>query len=144
TPEQFLDLNWNVGSWKDEPDMVQESCPYIGTACAPQDFDIWSQRNMNLASEDAPAPRVEADPGAIEAAYTSGLVFHGDIEIPVIDWRPYLEPWLDMHNAHQSFAARQRLLDHDGDASNQVIWFTAGDQPRQAPQVEEAFEVMDE
>ena len=29
-----------------------------------------------------------------------------------------------MHNSHQSFAARQRMLNYDGDASNQVIWFT--------------------
>ncbi len=29
-----------------------------------------------------------------------------------------------MHNSHQSFAERQRMLDRDGDASNQVIWFT--------------------
>ena len=29
-----------------------------------------------------------------------------------------------MHNTHQSFASRQRMLDADGDASNQVIWFT--------------------
>jgi hypothetical protein len=30
-----------------------------------------------------------------------------------------------MHNSHQSFAAWQRMLNFDGDASNQVIWFTA-------------------
>ena len=36
-----------------------------------------------------------------------------------------------MHNSHQSFAARQRLLNYDDDASNQVIWFTAV--PRPAP-----------
>ena len=29
-----------------------------------------------------------------------------------------------MHNSHQSFASRQRMLDHDGNASNQVIWFS--------------------
>ena len=29
-----------------------------------------------------------------------------------------------MHNSHQSFASRQRMLDHDGRASNQVIWFS--------------------
>src|SRR5207244_1723022 len=46
------------------------------------------------------------------------------IDIPLIDWRHYLEPFLDMHHAHQSFAARQRMLNYDGDASNQVIWFT--------------------
>jgi hypothetical protein len=28
-----------------------------------------------------------------------------------------------MHNSHQSFAARKRMLNYDGDASNQVIWF---------------------
>ena len=36
-----------------------------------------------------------------------------------------------MHNSHQSFAARQRLLNYDGDASNQLIWFT--DAPPRAP-----------
>jgi hypothetical protein len=29
-----------------------------------------------------------------------------------------------MHHSHQSFATRKRMLNHDGDASNQVIWFT--------------------
>ena len=147
TPQQFLDLNWSVGSWKDEEQMVQEVCPYVSTdpkVCGQIGVDVWSQRNMNLATDDAPAPRAEADPGAIEAAYTSGLVFHGDIEIPVIDWRPYLEPWLDMHNAHQSFAVRQRLLDHDGDASNQVIWFTMGREDGEFDQRPMAFEVMDQ
>ncbi len=123
--------------------MVQEGCPYIRQLCAVGDIDIWSERNMNLATADAPAPRAEADPGAIEAAYTSGLVFHGDIDIPIIDWRPYLEPVLDMHNSHQSFAARQRMLDHDGDASNQVIWFT-GAEGGEYNQVPLALQVMDE
>ena len=72
-----------------------------------------------------PAPRHEGDRKAQYAAYRSGMVFRGKLDIPVIDWRHYLEPLLDMHNSHQSFAARQRLLNYDGDASNQVIWFTA-------------------
>ena len=29
----------------------------------------------------------------------------------MIDWRHYLEEELDMHNSHQSFASRQRMLD---------------------------------
>ena len=33
TPEQFLDLNANVGSWKASKDMVQEGCPYVPAAC---------------------------------------------------------------------------------------------------------------
>ena len=28
-----------------------------------------------------------------------------------------------MHNSHQSFVSRRRMLDYDGNASNQVIWF---------------------
>ncbi len=73
------------------------------------------------------------------------MVNRGDVQIPMIDWRNYLERELDMHNSHQSFAARQRLLDFDGDASNQVIWFTdvdfEGDRFDQTPM---AFEVIDE
>ena len=58
----------------------------------------------------------EGDRKAQHAAYESGLVFRGKLDIPVIDWRHYLEPFLDMHNSHQSFASRQRLLNYDGDA----------------------------
>ncbi len=76
----------------------------------------------------------------MNAAYREGLYFDGDIDIPIIDWRPYLEERLDMHNSHQSFASRQRMLDHDGRASNQVIWFSQPDDSR----ILEAFGVMDE
>ena len=76
----------------------------------------------------------------MNAAYREGLYFDGDIDIPIIDWRPYLEERLDMHNSHQSFASRQRMLDHDGRASNQVIWFSGPDDSR----ILEAFGVMDE
>jgi Tannase-like family of unknown function (DUF6351) len=61
---------------------------------------------------------------AANAAYTLGIVFRGDIDIPVIDWRHYLQHRLDMHNSHPSFASRKRMLNFDGDASHQVIWFT--------------------
>ena len=140
--DEFLDLNAQVGSWKNEPDMVQEGCPWFLPLCpAPADLiglspipdiypnliDPWSWRNMALSPDwgATPAPRREADPDAIERAYEHGLVNHGDVQIPLIDWRNYLEGELNMHNSHQSFASRQRLLNYDGDASNQVIWFTA-------------------
>jgi hypothetical protein len=144
--DEFLALNAMAGGWKNQPEMVQEGCPFVGP-CTPDTVDVWSMRNQTFDPDDpfAIAPRTEADPGAIEAAYTSGLVNHGDVEIPVIDWRNYLERELDMHNSHQSFAARQRLLNWDGDASNQVIWFTdvALNGPR-FDQTPMAFEVIDE
>ncbi|MEN8237660.1 MAG: DUF6351 family protein [Actinomycetota bacterium] len=162
TPEQFLDLNANAGSWKNEPDMVQEGCPFIEAFCPdpadlaglepfpdiwPNLIDPWSVRNMNLSPDGGitPAPRVTADAGAVEAAYTHGHVNIGDIDIPMIDWRNYLERELDMHNSHQSFASRQRLLNFDGDASNQVVWFTdVADGVETFDQTPMAFEVIDE
>ena len=144
--DEFLDLNANVGSWKEAKDMVQEGCPYILTAC-PVDVDVWSAGNMNLSPDGGltPAPRRRGDRQAQHAAYRSGMVFRGKIDIPLIDWRHYLEPFLDMHHSHQSFAARQRMLNHGGDAANQVIWFTdarpAGPQFDQTPL---ALRVIDE
>jgi hypothetical protein len=144
TPAEFLKLNATVGSWKDPQDMVQEGRPFIPNA--PGAADPYSARNMNLSPDGGvtPAPRREGDVAAMRAAYRSGTVFDGDIDIPLIDWRHYLEEELDMHNSHQSFASRQRMLDHDGDASNQVIWFTDARPARAADQTPEAFEVMDE
>src|SRR5918994_3933598 len=123
TAEQFLDLNANVGSWKPSHEMVQEVCPFVSTSpavCAVIGVDVWSSRNMNLSPDGGatPAARREGNQEAGYAAYRSGMVFRGKLDIPVIDWRHYLEDELDMHNSHQSFAARQRLLNYDGDASN--------------------------
>ncbi len=146
TPEEFLVLNAQVGGWKNEPDMVQEGCPFFPPGCTDLSrWDPWSVRNQ-LKSPDGvtPASRTTGDLLAMHAAYESGLVFMGDIDIPVIDWRHYLEDFLDMHNSHQSFAARQRMLDADGDASNQVVWFTGAPGGPQFDQTPEAFAVIDE
>ncbi|WP_111657978.1 DUF6351 family protein [Isoalcanivorax indicus] len=128
TGEEFLDLNAKVGGWKHPSEMVQEGFPFIGSIgdvqSNPSHFDPWSRRNMNLSAGDTPAPRTEGDILAMNAAYESGMVFQGHADIPLIDWRPYLEEVLDMHNVHQSFALRQRMLDAVGHHDNQVIWFT--------------------
>ncbi|MGH9004573.1 MAG: DUF6351 family protein, partial [Acidimicrobiia bacterium] len=145
TPAEFLDLNAQVGSWKETGDMVPEGFPFEGPL-TPENFDPWSSRNMNLSPDGGatPAPRRVGDPDAMAAAYTSGMEFQGDIDIPVIDWRHYLEDELDMHNTQQSFAARQRMLNADGDASNQVIWFTDARPAVAFDQTPMAFGVIDE
>ncbi len=144
TPAEFLKLNGTVGGWKNEPDMVQEGFPFLPGA-PPATFDPWSRRNQVFSLDPlaSPAARNEGDLLAMNAVYESGLVFRGDIDIPIIDWRHYLEPVLDMHNSHQSFASRQRMLNADGDASNQVIWFTNG-VPLLYDQTPEALDVIDE
>jgi Tannase-like family of unknown function (DUF6351) len=149
-PDEFLDLNANAGAWKEAKDMVQEGCPFLPvppSLCPTIGIDVWSARNMRLSPDGGatPAPRREGNREAQHAAYRSGMVFRGKIDIPLIDWRHYLEPFLDMHNSHQSFAARQRMLNFDGDASNQVVWFTdarpAGPEFDQTPM---ALDVIDE
>ncbi len=145
TPAEFLDLNAGVGGWKRTSEMVPEGFPFAGDLTF-ENFDPWSSRNMNLSPDGGvtPAPRTEGDRAAMNAAYTSGMEFQGDIDIPVIDWRHYLEDELDMHHSHQSFASRQRMLNADGDASNQVVWFTDARPARAFDQTPMAFEVIDE
>jgi Tannase-like family of unknown function (DUF6351) len=145
TPAEFLDLNAQIGSWKDSSEMVTEGFPFVG-AFSPAAFDPWSSRQMQLSPDGgaSPAPRREGDLDAMHAAYTSGQVFDGDIDIPIIDWRHYLEDELDMHHSHQSFAARQRIIDKNGNADNQVIWFTDARPAVAFDQTPMAFEVIDD
>lgn len=145
TPAEFLDLNRKIGGWKHPSEMVQEGFPFLG-AFDPANFDPWSRRNMNLApAPDQPAPRTRGDSRAQRAAYSSGMVFGGRLEIPTIDHRQYLERELDMHNAHQSFAVRQRMREEMGHSRHLVIWFTdtMPGQPK-ASQTLDAVAVMDE
>ncbi len=143
TPAEFLKLNAVIGGWKNEPDMLQEGSPFFPPHNS-ANWDPWSYRNQVFSTTPIPAPRTVGNLEAMRAVYKAGLVFMGKIDIPVIDWRLYLEDELDMHNSHQSFAARQRVRDGRGNSDNQVIWFTdyvSGDRFDQTP---EALEVMDE
>jgi hypothetical protein len=152
TPAEFLDVNAKVGGWKQPKQMVQEGFPLLpGITPAmviadPTLFDPWSRRNMNLAADAAtPAPRTEGDLLAMRAAYASGMVFDGQIPLPTIDHRQYMERELDMHNTHQSFAVRKRVLQKMGTSEHLVIWFTdtMPGVPK-ASQSLEALAVMDE
>jgi hypothetical protein len=154
TPAEFLKVNALVGGWKDPKDMVQEALPFappfVTLPVPPMPpptagFDPWSARNQNLSANGVtPVPRREGDLIAMHNAYNRGLYFRGDIDIPLIDWRHYLEESLDMHNSHQSFASRQRMLDFDGNASNQVIWFTDARPSRQTDATPQALQVIDD
>ncbi|KQP12829.1 hypothetical protein ASF43_20015 [Pseudorhodoferax sp. Leaf267] len=152
TPAEFLHLNWHVGGWKQPSEMVQEGFPFFGTGAdevnkalgVPGYFDPWSRRNMRLGTDDTPAPRTVGDGRAMRAAYTSGHVFQGKLDVPAIDHRQYMERELDMHNSHQSFAVRQRVRDRMGDDDHLVVWFT-DTQPGlpKASQSLQALAVMD-
>ena len=154
TLNEFIDVNWKIGGWKHPSDMVQEGFPFFGTSTSevqkalsvPGYFDPWSRRNMTLSpAADQPAPRTQGSFGAMRAAYTSGMVFSGKLTRPTIDHRQYMERELDMHNVHQSFAVRQRVIEKMGDSDMLVIWFTdtMPGVPK-ASQSMDAIAVMDE
>ncbi|MBI5069375.1 MAG: hypothetical protein HZB56_14160 [Deltaproteobacteria bacterium] len=141
TPAEFVELNACVGSWKEQADYVAWN-PYADP------FDASNARRnpvacrMPLGAGWAPSPRRAGDLSAMRRAYTSGHVFTGDIEIPLVDLRPYLEPELNMHNARQSFSARERMRRGEGRGRNQVIWFT-GSEADVPARIQEALGVLD-
>jgi len=153
TPAEFLNVNWNIGGWKHPSAMTQETFPFFGTGATevnkaltiPGYFDPWSSKNMLTGTAGQPKPRSVGDMIAMRAAYTSGHVFSGTLNVPAIDHRQYMERELDMHNSHQSFAARQRVLDTMGHSDNMVVWFTdTTPGVAKASQSLEALAVMDQ
>lgn len=144
TPEEFLRVNALVGGWKHPSEMVQEGFPFLGEL-SPGTFDPWSRRNMNLSPDgQTPAPRTAGDVQAIRNLHDSGMVFRGDLTMPVIEWRHYLEHQLDMHNTHQSFAIRQRIREQTGSSDHHVVWFTDARPEPEYDQTMEALAVLHE
>jgi len=125
TIAEFLDLNDKIGGWRPAVDMTRERFWKSGGAQSDlADLSVWSHHNMTAtASSDLPAPRSEGDIDAMTAAYRSGNVFLGELSMPVIDFRHYLEPELDMHHSLESFSTRLRMLRGQGHADSQLIWF---------------------
>lgn len=164
TPEEFLDLNSNIGSWKpmglNEPEscgmvteLIGEELGAFGSIiglCEGDNLDAYSARQMNLEDGDGPAPRRTADLQAITNVYTSGLTFDGKLgrDVPILDVRHYLEHELDMHNAHQSFTVRERIERVMDNADNHVVWFLDArpeeDENATDELLDRAYRVMDE
>jgi len=94
---------------------------------------------------DQPTPRTEGVFSAMRAVYDRGMVFHGQLDRPTIDHRQYMERELDMHNVHQSFAVRKRVMERMGNSDMLVIWFTdTMPGTAKASQTLEAIQVMDQ
>ncbi|MCZ2859830.1 DUF6351 family protein [Blastococcus sp. VKM Ac-2987] len=92
------------------------------------------------------AERTVADAQALELAYATGRVNSGGgglATLPIIDLRSYTDLNPDIHDFVRSFSVRERLIEANGHADNQVIWVEEGPSvlPSRAP---EAVRVMDE
>ena len=141
SPETFLHLNWNIGSWKPMSEMQPEKIWTLEkNKKAALWLSLWSRHNMTQASETNPAIRQHPNKKAIESAYYSGQVFIGHNNLPTIDIRHYLEDKLDMHHMSASFSARLRLQQALGHYKNQVIWVA----DENYTPLKEAFEIIDQ
>ncbi|MCA0893723.1 DUF6351 family protein [Microbulbifer agarilyticus] len=137
--DEFLHLNATIGGWKAPLEQGGEKLWFMNGDLFPVDLSVWSEHNMNLGSLDNPAPRSVASMDAIEGIYRSGHVFLGDVEIPIVDLRHYLEGELDMHHSLASFSSRERIRRARGHADNQLIWMSH----KKYDPIDEALDIID-
>ncbi|MBI1340704.1 hypothetical protein GC169_10925 [bacterium] len=77
--------------------------------------------------------RSVGDPIAIKALYDSGLLNSGGgglSNVPILSYRPYLDPLGDIHDRHRDFTIRARLERANGSAANHVIWVSPANSVR--------------
>ena len=122
--EEFLSLNTNVGGWKHPKDLAPERFWFFSDERSLRKVSIWSHHNMRPALANGVRPRDEGDIGAIRAAYLSGQVFLGTIDLPIIDVRHYLDRKLDMHHSFASFSSRLRLQRNASHGANMIVWMS--------------------
>ncbi len=137
--DEFLRLNATIGGWKEPTEQGGEKLWFMNGDVFPVELSVWSEHNMNLGGLDNPAPRSVADIEAIEGIYRSGHVFLGDVEIPIVDLRHYLEGELDMHHSLASFSSRERIRRARGHADNQLIWMSH----KKYNPIDEALDIID-
>jgi hypothetical protein len=90
--QQFIELNETIGGYDDDGNIV--------------------------------AKRMEAAPEALDFAYSRGLLLTGGgglSQIPIIDWRSYLDDEGEGRDRVRSFVTRARLIAANDNADNQVI-----------------------
>ncbi|KGK01183.1 DUF6351 family protein [Thalassotalea sp. ND16A] len=124
--KEFLDVNRKIGGWKVQKKMKKETLMTPLGRKIPLWLSIWSKQNITKVKNKV-AARHQGSIAAMNAAYLSGQVFIGKIDLPVIDVRHYLEDDLDMHHVSASFFSRLRIIKANGHAKNHVIWIANKD-----------------
>ncbi|ASP39536.1 hypothetical protein CHH28_13000 [Bacterioplanes sanyensis] len=124
--EQFFDLNRKIGSWKPQQDMQQERLWLVSGDDSLRRYSPYGEMNMTHNGQAMqPAPRRHGSLTAARAAYASGNVFIGTLDIPIIDVRPYRDLQLDIHHSWAALSSRARIMAaNQGDRRLQTIWIS--------------------
>ncbi|GAA5444825.1 hypothetical protein Misp06_03017 [Microbulbifer sp. NBRC 101763] len=137
--DTFLKVNASIGGWKAQENQSDEKLWFLNGGLLPVKLSVWSEQNLNLGTIAKPAKRSRASMEAINGIYRSGHVFLGDVEIPIVDMRHYLDKEPDMHHSSASFSARERIRRARGHADNHLIWVSHKDHNP----VDEALDIVD-
>ena len=123
SPEEFIDLNARVGSWRPAAELKPERFWFYSNDNDPRRINVYSSHNMTHGGEaQFPAARTIGDKAAARAAYLSGNVFMGRLQMPLLELRRYREHDFDMHHFAASFAIRARIQREQGHSDNHVLW----------------------
>lgn len=144
TIDEFIDINKKTGSWKAQHQMAAETILTPFGRKKPLWLSLWGNQNITKVQRSGVnkgiAKRHKGSIAAMNAAYRSGQVFIGKVDVPIIDVRHYLEDELDMHHMSASFYSRLRIEQANGHADNHIIWVSHKD----FNPAHQAFAVMDE
>jgi len=144
TIDEFIDINRKTGSWKAQHEMEAESILTPFGRKKPLWLSLWGNQNITkikrVGDQYGVAARQKGSISAMNAAYRSGQVFIGKVDVPIIDIRHYLEDELDMHHMSASFYSRLRIEQANGHADNHIIWVSH----KNFNPAHQAFAVMDE
>ena len=138
TMDEFIDVNRKIGSWKPQGQMQKETIWKPFGHKLPIWLSLWGNQNITEI-ENGVAKRRLGSIEAMNAAYRWGQVFIGEVTLPILDVRHYLEGDLDMHHVSASFYSRIRIQAAQGHADNHVIWMAHKDHDPITP----AFKMMD-
>ena len=123
--EQFLELNSRIGGWISPQKMAQERYWYRSMDSDISRLTPYGEHNMSHGGKVRNlAARYSGNLQAAEAAYRSGMVFLGQLNVPLIDVRMYLDHKLDIHHSFASGAIRQRIIEAGYNPDNHVIWMS--------------------
>jgi hypothetical protein len=125
--DHFFDLNRKIGSWVPQAEMKPEKFWLVSnddSFAGLRRFNPYQHKNFSHGGKTmALAPRLSGSLNAAKGAWRSGNMFHGALNMPLIDVRVYRDDILDIHHSWAAVSSRQRILDHNqGNNPLQAIW----------------------
>lgn len=125
TTDQFIELNSRIGSWKSGENMQPEHLWHLSGDSRLYRLTPYGEHNMTHNGQIVEAaPRFRGSLKAAQAAYWSGNVFMGNLDIPIMDVRMYLDDEQNIHHTWAALSTRERIQQAGGDTGLNPIWIT--------------------